>query len=112
ADAELNRSVARAAVEGAKLRNTRRVRRTHFHRRRTIAVVSLLVAGLAAPIVAHAFGATNAPRMAMVGAPAVFASQSSAAPTTSLPAGTENGTFVVTFVAAAPSSTVNCGWGW
>ena len=75
-------------------------------------MVSLLVAGLAAPIVAHAFGATNAPRMAMVGAPAVFASQSSAAPTTSLPAGTENGTFLVTFVATAPSSTVHCGWGW
>ena len=48
----------------------------------------------------------------MVGAPKVFASQSSVGPATGIPAGTENGDLVVSFVETAPSSAVTCAWGW
>lgn len=67
---------------------------------------------MAAPIVAHALGTTTLARIAMVGKPAVFASASSAAPATALPAGTVNGSFLVTYVETPPSSSVTCANGW
>ena len=88
------------------------MRSYRFHRRSRVIGVALLAIGVASPIVANAIGDQPAPKVEMVGTPAVFSSASSASPATGVPVGATKGDFLVSYVETAPASTVTCGLGW
>lgn len=82
------------------------------HRRLRIAVVAVVGAGVAVPILAHAFASAPAPRIAMVGKATAFSSKSTTKVATALPAGTANGDLLVSYVETSPLSKVTCDDGW